>query len=294
MSAACTMPKCTFLCICECVHVVKLLLLSGDVESNPGPNNSSSLPDELAEVVKAINAHVDARHKELKTVLDELKSSQAILEQTVSDINSRLVAVEARVNSFDKMPPSNLQQTISDTVRGANAELRSRLDDFEDRSRRENLLFFGIPDAAAETWSQSEDKVREIMSTLGLQLPTDAISRAHRLGSYANKKCRPVIVKLSNFKVKESIMANKAKLKGIGVSLSEDFCKETRNTRKKLYEYGKSTGQQFAVRYNKLFINKKCFVYCSQTDSVCELTREFTSSLSPSSTNIPSSVLPSS
>ncbi|KAH6940907.1 hypothetical protein HPB50_010340 [Hyalomma asiaticum] len=89
------------------------------------------------------------------------------------------------------MPPSDLQQTITDAVREVNAELRSRLDDFEDRSRRENLIFFGIPDAAAETWSQSEDKVREIVSTLGVQLPTDGISRAHRLGSYANKKCRP-------------------------------------------------------------------------------------------------------
>lgn len=166
-----------------------------------------------------------------------------------------------------------------------NAELCSRLNDFEDRSRRENLIFYGIADAAAKTWSQSEAKVRLIISNLDVQLPPDGISRAHRLGSYATKKCRPVIVKFSTFKIKESIMTNKAKLKGTSVSLSEDFCKETRHTRKKLHEYGKSTGQQFSLRYNKLFINKKCFVYCSQTDSVYERNREFESSPSLADSN---------
>lgn len=53
--------------------------------------------------------------------------------------------------------------------------------------------------------------------------------------------------------------------------VNEDFCRATRSMRKKLYEYGKDSGQQFTIRYNKLYLNKKCYVYSPATDSICEL-----------------------
>lgn len=88
---------------CECIYAVKMLLLCGDVELNPGPDDdvTNNLSGDLLNVVKAITAHVDSRHDELLKVLDEVKLSQEALEHTVSDINTRLVAVEVRVNALD-------------------------------------------------------------------------------------------------------------------------------------------------------------------------------------------------
>lgn len=165
-----------------------------------------------------------------------------------------------------------MRKAVADVLGDENAQLHARLDDFEDRSRRENLIFYGVADSASETWSQSEVKIREILSSfLSVSIPDEGISRAHRLGSYITNKCRPIIVKFSSNKFKDSILASKKNLRTSGVSISEDFCKTTRNSRKKLLEYGKATGQQFSLRYNTLYINKKCFVYYPLTDSVCEL-----------------------
>ncbi|KAH8039533.1 hypothetical protein HPB51_007435 [Rhipicephalus microplus] len=47
---------------------------------------------------------------------------------------------------------------IATAVRSEQASLRARLDEFEDRSRRENLIFYGIEDSVSETWADSEEK----------------------------------------------------------------------------------------------------------------------------------------
>lgn len=117
-------------------------------------------------------------------------------------------------------------------------------------------------------------KVCNVLNTeLKLNLGDDdeRISRAHRLEKYAPGKCRPVIIKFASSKLRESILVARAKLKASGLSVNEDFCATTRSVHKKLFEYGKASKQQFSARYNRLYINKKCFVYSRTTDSICEL-----------------------
>ncbi|KAH6938687.1 hypothetical protein HPB50_011886 [Hyalomma asiaticum] len=63
----------------------------------------------------------------------------------------RLQTVEKRVNDL-----RNVQQEISVTrqslirMEQETIELRARLDDAEDRSRRDNLLFYGLADVSDE------------------------------------------------------------------------------------------------------------------------------------------------
>ncbi|XP_077560637.1 uncharacterized protein LOC144175438, partial [Haemaphysalis longicornis] len=193
----------------DCVRVAKLLLMCGDVEENLGPTDGTdvtTLSDELRTVIKSITSHVDSRHDELKKVLDEVKSTQTKLEKTVSDINSRLAAVEGRVNLLDENQEVQVHQVVTDTVRVETAEIRSRLDNFEDWSRKDNLIFYGLEDTAEESWAESEEKVRALISaSLESVIPEDSISRAHRLGAYVPKKCRPVIVKLCSFKMRDVV-----------------------------------------------------------------------------------------
>ncbi|KAH9371057.1 hypothetical protein HPB48_009055 [Haemaphysalis longicornis] len=158
-------------------------------------------------------------------ILDEVKLSQEALENTMSNINTRLVAVEARVNALDQGSDPRLE-AATNAVRSENAELRCRLDDFEDRARRDNLILYGVADNPKETWSQSEDLVRTLVSShIKVQIAQDGIERAHRLGTFVLDKSRPIIVKFSSFKVKDTIFAMKGKLKSAGISISEDFCK---------------------------------------------------------------------
>ncbi|KAH9377096.1 hypothetical protein HPB48_019205 [Haemaphysalis longicornis] len=247
--------------------------MCGDVELNPGPNSDSSdLPVDLSAAVKADTQHVDVRHDELKRILDDVKSSQETLERTVVDITARLVAAETKIASLDISSGPIMRQAVADAVHSENAELRSRLNDLEDRSRRENLLFYGMTDCRTETWAQTETSISTFLSsTFELSVPENGIARAHRLGSFVPNKYWPIIVKFHSSKLKDSILANRKKSKNSRVTVAEDFCKETHHSRKKLIEFGKASGEQYSLRYNKLLIDKKCFVHCAQTDRVCEI-----------------------
>lgn len=86
------------------------------------------------------------------------------------------------------------------------------------------------------------------------------IERAHPLGRFATGKCRPVIVKFSSYKSKESVILSQQKLKAIGLSVSCDFLLATRQTRRKLILFGKCLAVLFKLRYNKLYVDRKCSV----------------------------------
>ncbi|XP_037559130.1 uncharacterized protein LOC119436374 [Dermacentor silvarum] len=225
-------PSVFFASLCECVFVAKLLILCGDVELNPGPETDKQYK-ELFAAISALSEKIDSRHIEVMT---------------------------------------DIPAAVAEAVKKENASLLTRLDDLEDRSRRDNLIFYGISDNPSETCAQSEKLVCELLSHhLQFQVPENMVCRAHRLGSYTANKTRPIIMKFSCSKLKDKILALKSNLKSTGVSVGGDFCRATRHSRKKLLEFAKASGQPYSLRLNKLFLNKKCYVYCSTTDNVCEI-----------------------
>nr|XP_037273562.1 uncharacterized protein LOC119165496 [Rhipicephalus microplus] len=256
--------------VSECFHVLKLLLC-GDIESNPGPD------DKVLTAIASLSAKVDSRHAELLAVLNQVQTNQSLLEQKVTDLSSRLATVETMVESYDSghhIP--DLPQAVNTVIRNETTALHSRLDELEDRSRRDNLIFFGIADNVSEGWAQSEKIITDLISQkLDLNLSNEAIQRAHRLGAYVPNKCRPIIVKFQSSKIKDNVFYQRKKFQPSKVSVSEDFSRATRQCRKKLHEFGKNSGQPYSLRVNKLYINKTVYVYCHVTDRVCELeTRE--------------------
>ncbi|XP_077492267.1 uncharacterized protein LOC144103419 [Amblyomma americanum] len=210
---------------------------------------------------------------EVKASQKQLEASQKQLEDTVSDALHRLAALEAKASdSTALLDGADVKHFVTKAVLDESYLLRTRLDEFEDQSRRDNLIFYGVDDAADETWAESERKIRRrLLSSFSLELTDEGIARAHRLGAFVQKKCRPIVVKFASFKVKDSIWAQRTKLKNSGVSMQEDFCRATRLSRKKLMDYGKASGHKYNLRYNRLYVNKKCYVYSADTDAVCEV-----------------------
>ncbi|XP_072140450.1 uncharacterized protein [Dermacentor andersoni] len=265
-------PSVFFASLCECAFVARLLILSGDVELNPGPATDAQYKELLA-AISALSAKIDSRHTEVMSGLAELKEKQAQLTNQVSDLTTRLTTVESLVESLELNPSSaDIPAVVAHAVKTENASLLTCLDDLEDRSRRDNLIFYGISDTPSETWAQSEKLVCEFLSHhLKFEVPENMVCRAHRLGSYTANKTRPIIMKFSCSKLKDKILALKSNLKSTGVSVGEDFCRATRQSRKKLLDFAKASGQTYSIRLNKLFLNKKCYIYCSTTDNVCEV-----------------------
>ncbi|KAG0419575.1 hypothetical protein HPB47_004010, partial [Ixodes persulcatus] len=113
-----------------------------------------------------------------------IKTGQESIELMVTDIQGRLSTVEEKIASLDILEHelTDVEETVTLLSR-ENASLRSRLDEFEDRSRRDNLIFYGAPDSNSETWAVSESKVRDVIANeMKIIVPPEGIIRAHRLG----------------------------------------------------------------------------------------------------------------
>ncbi|XP_037515597.1 uncharacterized protein LOC119392168 [Rhipicephalus sanguineus] len=157
-----------------------------------------------------------------------------------------------------------------------NDQLRAKQAELEYMQRRYNLLFYGLPDAQSVSWAQSEEKLINVHSP-SLKVPPSEIlvERAHRLGGFSSNKCRSIIAKFSSFKLKQQIRISSSKLKEENITVSEDYSPATRLARKKLSEFGKTQSSSFKLRFNKLHINKKCYIYSPSDDCVREISGAF-------------------
>lgn len=103
------------------------------------------------------------------------------------------------------------------------------------------------------------------MSLLASQLDSEVtgqdIARAHRLGQFSPSRCRPIIVKFSNFKTREKVFLAKSKLNDHDVRVSEDLSPGTRQVHRTLIEFAKSQPNKpsFKLKYKKILLNGKYY-----------------------------------
>lgn len=133
---------------------------------------------------------------------------------------STLQRIDARVSQVEKSIES----------------LEGKLVELEDRSRRNNIIVFGVTEKADETHDDLMESVIEGVFRNMLGVPVSSAERIHRIGHNQPSKTRPVIVKLIDYREKINILKNCYKLKGKKVSVSEDFSAPTRQRRKKLWD----------------------------------------------------------
>lgn len=219
----------------------ELLLLSGDVETNPGP--------ELAVILK-----------QLQNIIEDLKE---IKEERLTSIESKLellTTLDSKLSSCVTQV-SNLQRTVAD--------LEMKVDDLENRSRRSNLIVYGVD----ENPNGSEDSLDQVINskiiTGMLKMNPVSIERAHRLGKPNSEKKRPIICKLLDYRDKESVLKNCRRLKGSNISIGEDFSVRVRDIRRKLWNSAKAnkeSGDKVFLVYDKLKINKVLYRWDDATN----------------------------
>uniref|UniRef100_L7LVD0 Putative tick transposon n=1 Tax=Rhipicephalus pulchellus TaxID=72859 RepID=L7LVD0_RHIPC len=255
-------PQRLFATCCECGAVVRsLLLVAGDIESNPGPDNAAI----LAELRKLTAGQ--------STVIAEIKDIKAQLVTTnnsIADLAKRVASVEAHCEHIEHLRQQlGTVQTDNEKTLCRVSDLESRFDDAENRSRRNNLIFYGIPDSTSEPRAHPEETIIQLCSErLNISLDTKEIERAHRLGRYNTGRNRPIIVRFSAFKTKEAILTNARKLKGTTYSIGEDFSRRVQSARRHLIAFAKSKSVPFSLRYKTLHIGSQRFFYDEASQSV--------------------------
>ena len=291
-------------CLLTLLFCGSLLMRAGDVESNPGPGrggNSSGvgakgatvqtrLRDSVTESPDRAGSGVGGEGSimnEMKRLFAEFSTQQQQQHQMSTDkVLTKMNELETKINQkFDAVNTEieHLQTDVSvlqeenEVLRTAYDELAQRVvtleqraDDQESRSKRNNLLFFGIKRDENETTQASENKVKDILRQ-NLEL-TDNIEfdRAHRVGT---KSEAPIIVKCTFYKDKLKILRNKSKLEGTQMYVKEDFPVNVRHIRKILGTLTKThrdRGERVKVVYDHVYIDNKKYVLNVNQDGLIE------------------------
>ncbi|XP_075742505.1 protein partner of snf isoform X2 [Rhipicephalus microplus] len=262
----------------DCADVIKLLLLTaGDIETNPGSTSdseseSSSTNDLLKKILK--------QQRETTKSLKELTSDLKRVESVVTNVQEWVTSIEKEIC---RMQTLEQKLTVCEEACSSSniqlLELSAKVDDLENRSRRNNLVIYGINEEVDKDWKSLEAIVKQEVFQKVLGIEVKSLERIHRVGKYHKERHRPIILRLYDFAEKNRILSCCSKLKGPKIAISEDFSKIVCDTRQKLWHSAaqdRAEGLKVSLIYDKLKVDGKLYVWDSQHNRRVRMTKSVT------------------
>lgn len=170
--------------------------------------------------------------------------------KNLNNLNERIQHLE----DFKTVTENTSKRLQDDNVRlnDVITALEEKVEDHEQRSRNQCLLFHGVD----EQDNEDTDKLvlNIINNDLGLRgISIDSLQRSHRLGPKKQQRQtrstpkRPIIVKFVSFRDRQGVFKEKKKLKGQMLSISENLTKK----RYELYQAAITTYGRMKVWTNE-------------------------------------------
>ena len=175
----------------------------GEDEACPSAEKTGNVADDIASIfaiLKQISGELQSL-KEIRKATTSMEGKLSALMDRISDVEGRLGFLEESDKKLQANPPAR-----RDELEG----LKEKLVDMEDRHRRNNLRFIGIPEG-----SEQDDMLsylRKILSQLlGIASPPDGwdIERAHRALAPrppSTERPRPVIARFMRSGVRDMVL----------------------------------------------------------------------------------------
>ena len=202
--------------------------------------------DELSRLVEILGDKIDKLGNDSESRHDVLCAQLKQLETTTVSLNSELNEMKQGLE-FTNNEVETIKGNLSDKADNARvATLEKKLDDLENRSKRNNIVIWNIPEGAEKDTS-CQEIVNNILS-VHMQLEGDLeIMRAHRTNRRRNTEvasslARPIHVYLLRYTDKQYILRNAASalkdnpFQEANLYISDDVSKKVRDDRKKLKE----------------------------------------------------------
>ena len=127
---------------------------------------------------------VDKKLVELRVTL--LAEFKVALDNFVEEKKAKLTLFISEENSKNLSLSSGLAASVLEIqmhvseLRADNILLKTRVEDLQQYTRRQNVRIFGIPVNDSETSKGVEEKVKNLMEGIGI--PAVSLDRAHRIG----------------------------------------------------------------------------------------------------------------
>ncbi|XP_077531255.1 uncharacterized protein LOC144143361 [Haemaphysalis longicornis] len=247
-------PHTLGICASECFSVACFLLkLSGNVEENPGPVEDNIIKEVLQSQREILAKITDIQEKQQasETAMSLVEKRLETIESKllgVDEVNTRLVTLEGSMRNFDEQFN----------------QMSKRIDDLENRSRRNNIIVRGIEEEVLETEEVLIRKVNDEVFGNILKQKLHSIERIHRLGRKIPGTNRPVILRVGDFREKTKIFKHCSKLKGTPFSVPGDFSKRVAATRKNLWNSTaeeRKTGAKVIWAFDKIKVNNVLYAW---------------------------------
>ncbi len=266
-----------------------LLHRCGDIELNPGPPKTDNLRQtrlmsgsasrtssaerretwdnngQTTRVVTGEKSGAEPTLRDVMSMLSNMNTKFDGMKDDLKDMRESFFGLKEEVQELrDEI--SDLRR-VNEDLKSDNVNLRKRMadierqtDDLECRSKRNNLIIYGLPRVENETWHECEEVVQELLTDKLEMHESPQFDRVHRLSAKPNS---PIVARCTFYKDKETIMKAKTKLKGSNVFISEDFSLRVREIRKKLLPHlkaAKDEKKKATMVYDHLLINGKKFI----------------------------------
>ena len=177
-----------------------------------------------------IKSHLETTNKRLEEISKEVRDITESVEFTEGRLDEEIATVKDDISKM-KSDVRLIERDLLDPN-----DVSEKLIELEDRFRRNNLRFDGLTEDTNETWDDCERKIQKILSDK-LEITEDVeIERCHRMEKRKGNRPRTIICKFLRFKDKQKILKNAKKLKNSGIYIYEDFCNDTMELRKSLWE----------------------------------------------------------
>lgn len=258
-----------------------LIYQCGDVERNPGPaskqdgrrqtrldsagmtgrpslerpaTQSTSAEPSLTDVMTTLQAMtelMDTKFSEVKQEVHDLREEYVVLQGELKGLREEVGEL--------RQENSDLQKKNQDLTTKLDY-LEKRTDDLEGRSKRNNLIFYGMHRSQNETSADCEGLVKDLI-TDKLELSEDIeFDRVHRLSSKADS---PVIARCVFYKQKLAILKAKRKLQGSNIFVAENFSNRVRDVRRRLTPHlkkARNESKKVTMVFDHLVIDGKKFM----------------------------------
>lgn len=217
----------------------RLLMLSSDVELNPGPTEETEM------ILRAITESTHRTTMDLNEVKEELKSMRndlAGVKSNISSIKSKLKTVEDISNKNDHRlckleediannwhNEEVLQSDIDaiDTKVEAQRDyietLENKIDRLEAEQRKNNARIFGVNELVGEDTKQIvHDKIIKLLSPT-TNFSESCIEHAKRIGKAANGQSRAILVSFRCFEDKMKLFSGRNELRKRGIRVANEL-----------------------------------------------------------------------
>lgn len=241
---------------CRIIVIMTLvMLLSGDIEQNPGPPTGARMQTRQSSTSEIIRE--EPHNAKLAELIENmgLEIRQEICQE-IRDLKDTLGT-----------SVKHLQKDVKE-LKEENQKLKKTVRRLEEESRQNNLIFFDVSEDEHETWEAPEEKIRAKLNLSGFEANDDnqlPITKTYRMGKRTRNKNRPILCKFTNLKDRNKILQVarlQRQAEEVTINVAEDFTEEVRATRKSLKSLISNvkeiTGeQQIYITHDKLKIGSQ-------------------------------------